>query len=526
MVDMVVHRHELRPTLARLCRVLSQARRPPRQPRCRAAGRRAAGCPSAAARMTLGHDDAGRLDPRAAARAASEAHRSVARPHASASWSGSAIPSGGCRRSSMSPAPTARAPRSRSCAPCWRRRARACTSTPRRNLVRINERFRLGAPGGGSYVDRTPNSPTRSPNASASTATRRSRFSRSTTAAAFVLFARHQADVSAARSRPRRPARRHQRDRAPARHHRHAGLDGSRRVSRRHDREDRRREGRHLPRRRAGRDRAADRMPRRPCWSARPPGCARRCMPPASNGPRASSTAASSIRTSKGLLDLPPPKLFGRHQFDNAGTAIAALRAAGVRLPVKAVEQGLMRAEWPARLQRLTTGALRRASRPRAPSSGSTAATTRTAGAPSRRRWAISKSACRVRWCWSSACCRPRTTRASCATSPGWCGACSRVPIHQDKGVPVEEIAAAARAAGMPADASASIEDALAGDRHARLRSAAAHPDHRLALSRGRSAGRERHGAGVAPQRKRPAFGRPFGRSENTVGALRRASTT
>ena len=60
----------------------------------------------------------------------------------------------------------------------------------------------------------------------------------------------------------------------------------------------------------------------------------------------------------QGLFDLPPPKLFGRHQFDNAGTAIAALRAAGVRLPVKAVEQGLMRAEWPARLQRLTTGQL------------------------------------------------------------------------------------------------------------------------------------------------------------------------
>src|SRR5262249_56151270 len=27
-----------------------------------------------------------------------------------------------------------------------------------------------------------------------------------------------------------------------------------------------------------------------------------------------------------GLLDLPAPKLFGRHQFDNAGAAIAALR--------------------------------------------------------------------------------------------------------------------------------------------------------------------------------------------------------
>jgi dihydrofolate synthase/folylpolyglutamate synthase len=36
------------------------------------------------------------------------------------------------------------------------------------------------------------------------------------------------------------------------------------------------------------------------------------------------------------------------------------------------------------------------------------------------------------------------------------------VPIHQDKGVPVAEITDAARQAGMPADASESIEDALA----------------------------------------------------------------
>jgi len=35
------------------------------------------------------------------------------------------------------------------------------------------------------------------------------------------------------------------------------------------------------------------------------------------------------------------------------------------------------------------------------------------------------------------------------------------VPIHQDKGVEAEEIAAAARSAGMPADAAASLEDAF-----------------------------------------------------------------
>jgi dihydrofolate synthase / folylpolyglutamate synthase len=59
-----------------------------------------------------------------------------------------------------------------------------------------------------------------------------------------------------------------------------------------------------------------------------------------------------------GLLDLPAPKLQGRHQFDNAGTAIAALRVAGQALAQPAYESGLIRAEWPARLQLLSQGAL------------------------------------------------------------------------------------------------------------------------------------------------------------------------
>ncbi len=62
-----------------------------------------------------------------------------------------------------------------------------------------------------------------------------------------------------------------------------------------------------------------------------------------------------------GLLDLPLPKLPGRHQIANAGTAIAALRAAGFgTLPVGAYESGIANASWPARLQRLNTGRLTR----------------------------------------------------------------------------------------------------------------------------------------------------------------------
>lgn len=61
----------------------------------------------------------------------------------------------------------------------------------------------------------------------------------------------------------------------------------------------------------------------------------------------------------KGLLDLPRPKLVGRHQYINAGTAIAALRAAGFeQFETSAFEAGLTRADWPGRLQRLARGRL------------------------------------------------------------------------------------------------------------------------------------------------------------------------
>lgn len=61
----------------------------------------------------------------------------------------------------------------------------------------------------------------------------------------------------------------------------------------------------------------------------------------------------------RGLLDLPAPRLFGRHQFENAGLAIATLRAIpSLRIEAAAFEQGIARAEWPARMQRLPAGPL------------------------------------------------------------------------------------------------------------------------------------------------------------------------
>ncbi|HEX9159783.1 MAG TPA: folylpolyglutamate synthase/dihydrofolate synthase family protein [Rhizomicrobium sp.] len=59
----------------------------------------------------------------------------------------------------------------------------------------------------------------------------------------------------------------------------------------------------------------------------------------------------------RGLLDLPPPRLVGRHQIENAALAIAALRVAGWGLE-PAIERGLRTVDWPARMQRLSIGPL------------------------------------------------------------------------------------------------------------------------------------------------------------------------
>jgi dihydrofolate synthase/folylpolyglutamate synthase len=59
------------------------------------------------------------------------------------------------------------------------------------------------------------------------------------------------------------------------------------------------------------------------------------------------------------LLDLPLPRLFGRHQFDNAGAAIAAARSLeGFHISEEAIAKGISAAVWPARLERLSPGKL------------------------------------------------------------------------------------------------------------------------------------------------------------------------
>jgi dihydrofolate synthase/folylpolyglutamate synthase len=68
-----------------------------------------------------------------------------------------------------------------------------------------------------------------------------------------------------------------------------------------------------------------------------------------------------------GLEDLPPPALVGEHQVDNAGVAIAAIRALGdPRITPAALAEGMGSASWPARFQRLNAGPYAERARSRA----------------------------------------------------------------------------------------------------------------------------------------------------------------
>jgi dihydrofolate synthase / folylpolyglutamate synthase len=162
----------------------------------------------------------------------------------------------------------------------------------------------------------------------------------------------------------------------------------------------------------------------------------------------------------QGLLDLPSPRLFGRHQIDNAGTAIAALRAAGFKLPPAAYDKGLVRAEWPARMQRLTTGELL-AYAPAGseiwldgahnPDGGRIVA-----GALADLEERVSRRVVLVVGMLAN-----KDRDGFLRNFTGLARRLIAVPIAQNAGAPAEEVAQTARAIGIPADACADIAAAL-----------------------------------------------------------------
>jgi dihydrofolate synthase / folylpolyglutamate synthase len=161
-----------------------------------------------------------------------------------------------------------------------------------------------------------------------------------------------------------------------------------------------------------------------------------------------------------GLLDLPAPKLYGRHQFENAGAAIAALRVSGLKLAAAAFEAGMGRVDWPARMQRLSQGRLAALLPPEAElwldgghnADGGRAIAAALADLEER----VSRPLVLIVGMLS--------TKDSAGFLKNFSGLARRViavPIHQDKAVPTAALADIARDVGIPAFARDGIESAL-----------------------------------------------------------------
>ena len=161
-----------------------------------------------------------------------------------------------------------------------------------------------------------------------------------------------------------------------------------------------------------------------------------------------------------GLLDLPAPRLYGRHQFENAGTAIATLRVGGLKLPPAAFEQGMLRVDWPARMQRLSQGRLA----PLLPAEselwldgGHNADGGRTiAAALADLEERVSRPLILIVGMLST-----KDAEGFLRNFTGLARRVITVPIHQDKALPPAALADVARGIGLPALARDDVESAL-----------------------------------------------------------------
>ena len=164
-----------------------------------------------------------------------------------------------------------------------------------------------------------------------------------------------------------------------------------------------------------------------------------------------------------GLLDLPRPRLFGRHQLDNAGTAIATLRSLGDQgVGAAAFEAGLVRVDWPARLQRLTAGRLLAL----APAGGelwldgahNPEGGRAVAGAIADMEERVPRPLVLIVGMLAT-----KDLEGFLRNFTGLARRLIAVPIHQEKALPPDAIAAASRRIGIPADIADNIEPALGG---------------------------------------------------------------
>ena len=163
-----------------------------------------------------------------------------------------------------------------------------------------------------------------------------------------------------------------------------------------------------------------------------------------------------------GLIDLPLPRLSGAHQVENAGLAVAILRAAGIGVGDKAIEAGLADRRLagapaaaalgpagrrgPARLRRLA----RRRPQSRRP------------GRRSRRRWRNSRSATRGRSCSSAGMLTTKEPDGYFRPFAGLARRVMTVPVPgSDAGFDPETLAAIAMEANVPAAPFKTVRAAL-----------------------------------------------------------------
>ena len=226
-------------------------------------------------------------------------------------------------------------------------------------LVRINECFRIGRSGGGRLVDDDELRAGAGALRTASTQGEPITIFEIETAAAFCLFAQHAADVVLLETGSRRTARRHQchRRRRSRRVIAPVSMDHTEFL------------GNSLTA--IAGEKAAIIKRNMPVICAEQAPEAMAVIEAQAKRMRAPLHAAGQqwhvsvergrlvYQDERGLMDLAAPKLFGRHQFDNAGLAIATLRAIDrFKIGIAAFEAGIVNAEWPARMQRLVSGAL------------------------------------------------------------------------------------------------------------------------------------------------------------------------
>jgi dihydrofolate synthase/folylpolyglutamate synthase len=164
-----------------------------------------------------------------------------------------------------------------------------------------------------------------------------------------------------------------------------------------------------------------------------------------------------------GLLDLPAPRLYGRHQFENAGVAIAALRAVGgLKIPPGAFEVGIAKADWPARMQRLAQGRLAALCPPGSElwldGGHNTEGGRAVANALADLEERVSRPLVLVIGMLSTKDCENFLKNFA-----GLARRVVAVPVpHQEKSFPPAVIAEAARAVGIPAQSAGDVETALA----------------------------------------------------------------